>query len=270
MKKLITALMILMALFCFTACEPEDDPTPPTPPANNDGPGNIDTTTLDGIYVQTLTINGKPCNASVIVINGNTQSFYEMSPAEQYLNDPFPTAESLNSMKLVSSSEPIQITRNDANMTFTNDAEEETYQVITDANGTWLSYVNNPDDDVYQKVELGHYGTPMFDWEYFFSDDGMVMLYIYDETIIDAEIATENNWYETLDGTGDGNTYVAEGIYPYGEEPIEAGAFTVTINGNTATVSDTSGFLNEDAEVVPGDYTRYVRTTPWPAAPAAE
>lgn len=272
MKKLITALMILVVVFCFSACEPENDPTPPTTPttpttpADIDGPGTIDITTLDGIYVQTVNLGGKPVNRSVYVIDGNDMSVYETMPSN---NNLLPNAAYFDSMSMILK-ETKTITRNDVTMTCSDDHHE--YKLITNTNGTWLVNVEHPDDlnRTFQKVERGHYGTPISVSDCFLKN-GAALGVLYDDGKIDNVIVyTEESGYLT-NGTTSGNTYTAVSFLEMdSEEPI-SGAFTVTINGNTATVSVASGFLNEDdATVVSGNYTRYIRTTPWPAAPAAE
>lgn len=238
MKKFISALLVLTVLFGFTACKPESDPTP-TPA--------VDLTTLDGMYVTTLTVSGKPCNWETLVISGNTATLYGLMVGTSLAGLNAATQESEDTETIV---------RNGLSFTFEGDTDVYTLEV---QNGVG---VIDMDDTPYMKVLPGQLGEPIGTMEFYYSEAGDAISVLTfgsgaaSLTQMSIYVAAEDDDYSGFANVN-GNTYTVTSI-------VDSFSFSVEFSGNTATVSDVNGFETTPATT----YTKYVRTTPWPTVSA--
>lgn len=257
MKKIISVLLILAALFAFTACEPEASPAAPS----DEGPGIIDTTTLDGVYVQTVNQCGKPANMYTYVISGNTITAYHLSLYHGYET---PTEESLAAATQVEMYSDT-ITPHGTSFDWGTD---ETWSMTTDASGTWIMEDGNDIRPPLQKVAAGRCGTPLYSEDFYLTAGKALSI----ETDLSGDVSyvmlfIGQNSYESEEADKTGNTIAVTGLED-SSGPMTDGACTITLDGNTAVVSGVENFTGQDDPA--GTYTKYTRTTPWPAMPVAE
>lgn len=251
MKKFISALLVLTVLFCFTACKPESDPTP-TPA--------VDLTTLDGMYVVTYNTCGKPCNQETVVISGDKATWYSLTAGYSIASFNTATQEIFDG--------PNTIVRN--GLSFYEVGCEDDVYTLEVQNGVGLLTKSNS-TTVYQKVLPGEVGESLLDMNVYLSGDGAegcnsvsiatmeAGQYSFTEIMLFSGTNQEMYFGDTREGVNENEFTVT------GEDDDENDfSFTVTVNGNTATVSDVTGIVPSPA----GTYTKYVRTTPWPTVSA--
>lgn len=251
MKKIITALMILMALMCFTACQPEDggDPTP-----------SFDPNTLDGYYVATAMICGKPVNMNTFIIKGNSLTYYTLDGAE-VIDENF--LDSVTQKK-----EWTKTIERGEDLTFTITGEQGTYSVTTE-NGVTSMTCDSGFFIPLLKVAKGTTGTPFTSMDIFIGTGNKSLSLVttpmgssdwHGVTVRFGEVE-----YESLSAAITDNVYTVTGVRNDStDEDTDEAAFIVTVSTGAAVISGVQNFPDERN---PADtYTRLVRTTPWPIA----
>ncbi|MBQ0165772.1 MAG: hypothetical protein KBT02_01530 [Treponema sp.] len=235
MKKFISALLVLTVLFCFTACKHEPDSTP-TP----------DLTTLDGMYVTTLTISGKPCNWETLVISGNTATLYGMMADTSLAGLNAATQEIEDTETIV---------RNGLSFTIEGDTNVYTLEV-QDGVGIIVLYGMQ-----YMKVLPGELGESIGTMEFYHSEAGNVISVLTFDlgagSLTQMSLVVAENEVYSGFATIIGNTY---SVTSDGDNF----SFSVEFSGSTATLTSHDGFATTPAST----YTKYVRTTPWPTVSA--
>lgn len=252
MKKLITAILIIAATACLLGCPGPSSPKDPLP--------NVDTTTLDGTYVITYTVGGKAVNYQTIVIDGESFTVYMV---DIYVD----TAAELDAA--VQTQMP-SYTISPNGKTCTIELEPgntTTFTMFTNSTGTWLTSDNPIMNENYRKVPAGTLGKPTKTMDCYFGEASKFLLF----TKTGNEFTAEFHDGEAFDG--DGVSYNSSSVVKNTNVYNVSGndwSYKVTIDGNSATVSDASDNFTS-AGTTPATqepYTRYVRTTPWPVVSA--
>lgn len=229
MKRIIYGLILLCSILSVVACSAE---------ANGESDPAIDSTTLDGWYVETFNCCGKKLNYQLMKIDGEKEYYY------------WTTFEYSNS--------EINITYNDydsdieiENLTFDDDGG--TWEMTTDENGTWLKCTTDPDFyGDFQKV----YSPKK-------SGNGIGTIDFYTKDNIFFGIMCRNNKYYLL--------YLDSGNSETKNLNKNENTFTNNNISLTKTSDSEISITNKDLHAIPvpeGTYTRYVRNTPWPTVSA--
>lgn len=244
MKKLITLLLISSMLFLYTACTPEAGGTPA-----DTGP-HVDTTTLDGIYVCTVMLGGKPFNKAVYVINGDYLVEFYMSLSNIYSEESFEDNHYYQYSPQAIQREGLQCTYGSS-----------VYEMVTDADGTWL--VNAQGTKLFQKVLLGETGTPSGNYYFFFGNVNKSILIMGNDNIGRFNSPTVSFSIGTVEqnGTDFNMSTLAQGIIP----ALYSATASLTFENDAYTFSISGDNNFGQKSEVEGVYTPYVRETDWPS-----
>lgn len=250
MKKLITALMILAALLCFTSCKPEPDTSNP----------------FEGYYVMSATMGGKPVNFSTIIIKGNTIVEWDLSNPDTF------TENTLNSMQQRKTYSGV-ITVQDGYFT----VEGDTHRYYLEEVGSYTFLTSNAKSfGYYQKVNAGQTSPEYANaiaYDFYIADNDDVIMVItekdntgteYDFSIyVDKDYVDEDDdgWYYPDDIDITGNTFTL--TFDEGRDGVNKGSCEVTLSNTGATIRDITNFPGTEPATT---YTKYVRNTAWPVA----
>lgn len=237
----------------------------PAAGGENNGGGNapavmpaVDDTTLDGWYVKTDLVCGKPLNREIIYIKGDTchRWFSEYWPAN---ND---RIEELIEYKSSDYDENYEV----LDYEFWLDSEDskvcyidyKDHELTTDSDGkTWLTR-RNDSSYFYQKVYSPEWTSSKYVCEY----------NIYQKGTAEMIISGSDGIFIVIDD----DRYFSEGVFEDGSSfelnagspmrPVYTGPWTITINED-ATLTYAGEGVNSHPELA-GTYRRYVHPKAWP------
>lgn len=232
MKRIIFGLILLCSILSVVACSAE---------ANGESGPAIDSTTLDGWYVETFDCCGKKLNYELMKIDVAAKN-------ETWYMARFKLKNNEINVTYTDCEYPITIDSN----TF-NDGYE--WEMTTDKNGTWITTDDSYDCAPYQKVsspeKLGN---------------GIGTIDLYTKDNIMCGIMYRNNEYYFM--YWDDDNYQEEVLTKKDENTFDF--LSMTYSSTVITVSNSEITIESPQELpVPeGTYTRYVRNTPWPTVSA--
>ncbi|MCQ2582757.1 MAG: hypothetical protein MJ160_02520 [Treponema sp.] len=260
LRKIAGVALVAALVLSVIGCEQ------PAASGGNNGGGDVpavmpavDDTTLDGWYVKTALVCGKPLNQEIIYIKGNTchRWFAEFSSGSN------PRLTEMNGYKSSDYDENYKVFED---YEFWLDSEDpkvcyidyKDHELTTDSDGkTWLIRRNNS-SYFYQKVYSPEWTSSKYVCEYNIYQKGT------------AEMIIPNS--ERILISIDGDRYFSEGVFKDGSsfklnsgspmEPVYCGPWTISINED-ATLTYAGEGVNSHPELA-GTYRRYVHPKAWP------
>lgn len=226
----------------------------------------VDNTTLDGWYVQTSMVCGKPCNKDVIYIKGTKLYWWYCYPERSE------TIEQLDNIKVkydagpgaYNNGAPITIKESGLEFVLSVFGGTHTYTLQDKNDGTTWLLKDGEYVDAFQKVYSPNWTSSVIrdTSDVYFNGDNVLSLTTYPDNTENGffELTFNDDFYssESMKETTPGY-FEVNGIYGIHADEI----WNITVTDTSATISYTVSETGL-AQDVCKTYTRYVRNKPWP------